>query len=55
MQIVENLCDSTIETKNLERKSLLSARGTVTQVTDIESTLSERCVAEVPSNFDILT
>ena len=55
MQIVENLCDSIIETKKIERKSLLSARGTITQITDVESALSERCIVEVPSNFDLLT
>ena len=55
MQIVENPPDSIIEAKNLDKKSILSARGTITQITDIESAMSERYLAEAPSKFDLLT
>jgi len=55
MQIVENPPDSTIEAKNFERKTILSARGTITQITDLESAISERYLVDAPSNFDLLT
>jgi len=55
MQIVENPPDSTIEAKNVDRKTILSARGTITQITDLESAISERYLVEAPSNFDLLT